>query len=106
MSVTYEWQFGVFETAPVEGELAQVVKVIHWRLVAADGDVRTSCYGTVNLAPPDADAFVAFEDLTKSWAIERVSEVVDVPALEASLAGEIQAIKNPAVVSLPAPFQN
>lgn len=106
MSIAYTWRFEAFQTAPAEGDLAQVVKVIHWRLHAEDGDARTSVYGTVNLDPPDPDDFVAFEDLTKAWAIERVSAVIDVPALEASLAGQIAAIKSPPVVSLTPPFAN
>lgn len=106
MSINYEWQFSNFETAPVEGDLAQVVKVIHWRLHASDGPVATSCYGTVNLDPPDPDDFLAYEDLTKAWAIACVSAVIDVPALEASLAGEIDRIKSPPVVSMSPPFAN
>ena len=104
--ITYTWEFSTFETAPVEETLVQVVKVIHWRLHAEDGAVRTSIYGTVNLASPNPDDFVAFNELTKQWAIDAVSSVIDVPATEAALAAEIERQKNPPVVSVVPPFQN
>lgn len=106
MSIAYTWRFEAFEKAPVEGELVDVVKVIHWRLEAADGDFSTSTYGTVTLPPADEDDFVAFEDLTKQWAIDAVSSVLDVPAIEASLAGAIDNMRSPSVVSTLPPFQN
>lgn len=106
MSVTYAWEFSTFEKAPALDGLVDVVKVIHWRLYAEDGQYKTSVYGTVVLAAPNPDNFVAYEDITKQWAIDAVSAVVDVPATEASLASVIECQKNPPVVSVAPPFQN
>lgn len=106
MTVTYEWEFSSFEKAPLVGELADVVKTIHWRLKATDGAYHTSAYGTVTLPDPDPDNFTAYEDITKQWAIDATSSVLDVATLEASLAADIDRLKNPPVVASPPPFEN
>jgi hypothetical protein len=106
MSVTYTWEFGSFEKAPSENGLADVVKVIHWRLYAKEDQYTVSVYGAVNLDPPNQDNFVAYEDITKQWAIDAVSSKLDIAALELSLAGEIERHRNPPIVSAPPPFTN
>lgn len=106
MSVTYTWEFSTFEKAPSLDGLADVVKVIHWRMYAEDAPYKTSIYGTAPLGAPNPDNFLAYEDITKQWAIDAVSSVIDVPATEAALAAEIERQKNPPVVSSAPPFQN
>ena len=106
MAITYTWEFSIFEKAPSLDGLADVVKVIHWRMHAQDGQYRTSSYGTALLGAPNPDNFLDYEDITKQWAIDAVSSVIDVPATEAALAAEIERQKNPPVVSSAPPFQN
>lgn len=106
MSVTYTWEFGSFEKAPLQDGLADVVKVIHWRLYAKEDQYVASVYGTVALDQPNQDNFIAYEDITKQWAIEAVSSKLDIPALELSLAGEIERHKNPPIISALPPFTN
>lgn len=93
--IAYTWTFPTLEVAPSEGGLNDVIKVIHWRYDAADGDYTAGAYGTVALAEPDPEAFVPFDGLTEAKVIEWVSGSVDVPALETSLAAEIERQKNP-----------
>ena len=106
MSTTFNWQFESFERAPLVGDLVDVVRVIHWRLNAADADYRTSAYGTATLPDPDEDNFTDFDDITKQWAIDAVSSVIDVPAIEASLEAQIGNMKAPSVISTLPPFDN
>lgn len=106
MSVTYTWEFSTFEKAPSQDGLTDVVRVIHWRLYAKDAPYVASIYGTVTLPAPDPDDFVAYEDITKQWAIEAVSGSLDIAAMELSLASEIERQKNPPVVSAAPPFAN
>ena len=72
-----------------------MIKTIHWRYDAVDGDYSAIAYGSVGLSSPDPEAFVPFSGLTEAKLVEWVSESVDVPSMDANLAGEINAKKNP-----------
>lgn len=104
MTITYTWEFGSFEKAPLQDGLVDVVKVIHWRLYAKDAPYVASVYGSVTLSGPDPDNFIAYEDITKQWAIDAVCGTLNVESLELSLANEIERQKNPPIVSAPPPF--
>jgi len=104
VSITYTWAFPQFDVAPAEDGLSEVVRVIHWRLRAADGAFQAETYGTTALGPPNPSAFIPYDEITESWAISAVSSDVDVPELELNLAGEIEQQKNPSVVPMRPPF--
>jgi hypothetical protein len=72
------------------------VIVAHWRATAVDGDFSASNYGTVGFTP-DASAagFIAFDSLTEADVLGWVQAEVDKDAIEASLAANIEAQKNP-----------
>lgn len=104
MSVTYTWSFPQFEVAPSEDGLADVVCVIHWRLDAIDGSYNAGAYGSVGLGAPNPAAFTPYDQITEQWAIDAVSACIDVPAVEAALAGEINKKMNPPTVPMVPPF--
>ena len=106
MAITYTWEFSQFEKAPLEDSLIDVVKVIHWRLNAEQDGYYSSVYGSAPLSPPNPDNYIAYEDITKQWAINVVSSIIDVPATEELLANQIERQKNPPVVPAPPPFTN
>lgn len=101
---TYTWSFPQFEIAKSSDGLADVVKTIHWRYDAVDGDASAGAYGSTGLDAPDAGSFVPYAQITKQWAVDNVSSKVDVPALEASLAAQIEQQKNPPTVTEVPPF--
>ena len=72
------------------------VVVAHWRATAVDGDFSAFNYGTVGFTP-DASAagFIAFDSLTEADVLGWVQAEVDKDAIEASLAANIEAQKNP-----------
>lgn len=76
------------------------VVVAHWRATAVDGDFSASNYGTVGFTP-DASAagFIAFDSLTEANVLGWVQAEVDKDAIEASLAANIEAQKNPTQAS-------
>jgi len=104
MSIVYTWSFPQFEVAPSEDGLTNVVSVIHWRLDAMDGIYSAGAYGSVALGAPDPAAFTPYADITEQWAIDAVSANIDLPAVEAALAGEINKKKNPPTVPMAPPF--
>ena len=72
------------------------VIVAHWRATAVDGDFSASSYGTVGFTPdPSASGFIAYDSLTEADVIGWVQAEVDKDAIEASLAAQIEADKNP-----------
>jgi len=81
----------------LERELADGgVVVAHWRATAVDGDFSASSYGTVGFTPdPSASGFIAYDSLTEADVIGWVQAELDQDAIEASLAAQIEADKNP-----------
>ena len=72
------------------------VVVAHWRATAVDGDFSASNYGTIGFTPdPSAAGFIAYDSLTEADVIGWVQAEVDKDAIEASLAAQIEADKNP-----------
>ena len=106
MAITYTWEFSVFDKAPSSDGLLDVVKTIHWRLNAEEDGYRATVYGTAILPDPNPDNYVAYEDITKQWAIDATSSVIDVASYEAILAANIERQKNPPIVSSAPPFSN
>jgi len=76
------------------------VVVAHWRATAVDGDFSASSYGTVGFTPdPSASGFIAYDSLTEADVIGWVQAELDQDAIEASLAAQIEADKNPTQAS-------
>ena len=104
MSITYTWSFPQFDVAKAEDGLTDVVKTIHWRYDAVDGDYSAGSYGSVGVGAPNPTDFIPYSSLTEAWVIAAVSESVDVSAMDASLATQIATAKNPPIVPMNAPF--
>jgi hypothetical protein len=101
---TFTWSFPQFDVAKAEDGLTDVVKTIHWRYDATDGDYSAGSYGTVGVGAPNPQDFIPFASLTEAWAVAAVSASVDVSAMDASLAAQIETAKNPPIVPMTAPF--
>lgn len=118
MANTYVWDFPQLDTTPTEGDLTDVVKTIHWRMTATsdthtvdsdavdeDGNPVTtylsvSAYGTAGAGEVDADAFVAFDSITKDWCKAKVLEGLGKTEaeLEAMLDEQITNLVTPPTV--------
>lgn len=105
MSITYLWNFPVFDVVKTEDGLTDVVQTIHWIYAATDGTYTASNYGTVGLGAPNPQDFIPYADLTEAWAIQACSASLDVPAMNASLAANIANQIDPPIVPMTPPFQ-
>jgi hypothetical protein len=81
-----------------------VCTAVHWTASKTDGDYTASAYGSLGLPAKDPSdpTFVAYEDITEAQAIEWTLAAMGeeaVAALEAGLDAQIEAQKNPPVVS-------
>jgi hypothetical protein len=94
------WTISTLERTLADGG----VTIAHWRATASEtvgeGDdavtYSASNYGTVGFTPDaSASGFIAYDSLTEADVIGWVQAEVDKDAIEASLAAQIEADKNP-----------
>ena len=89
---TFNWTVAQLERELSDGG----VIVAHWRCTASDGDFSASSYGTAGFtADPEAEDFVAYDDLTEADVLAWVWESVDKDATEAALQAKIDGDMNP-----------
>ena len=95
--MTTVWQISQMERTLADGG----VIVAHWRATATDGDFSASSYGTAGFTPdPSASDYVPYDDITEEVALGWCfANGVDKDAIEASLAANIEAQKNPTQAS-------
>ena len=91
------WQISQMERTLDDGG----VVVAHWRATATDGDFSASSYGTAGFTPdPSASDYVPYDSITEEAALGWCfADGVDKDAIEASLAANIEAQKNPTQAS-------
>jgi hypothetical protein len=102
----YTWTISSLETAPKEGQLIDVVKIVHWRYKGIDGDYQAETYSTYACPQPSETDFTAYPDLTEADVIGWLEAGLDVDAMKQALATQIESLKNPPIVSLPLPWSN
>jgi len=69
------------------------VSVVHWNVTATDGEHSASAYATVSWA--EGTPTIPYANLTEAEVLSWVWESVDKAATEASLAAQIELLKNP-----------
>ena len=75
------------------------VNTVHWRVNAIDGDLNASSYGSVGYAQEEGKTLVPYSNLTETAVIAWVQESLNKDTVEASLAQQIEALKNPVSAS-------
>ena len=91
MAITYEWSFPNFEC-----DSSNVVKTIHWRYTAVDGEHSASLYGSC--AGSDT---MNFDSMTKNNAVACVLENENRTEadMQTNLSEQIEELKSPALTS-------
>ena len=89
--ITYEWSFPNFEC-----DSSNVVKTIHWRYTAVDGEHSASMYGSCN-----GSEGMNFDSMTKEHCENCVLENQDttIEDMQSNLSAQIEEQKNPALTS-------
>lgn len=70
-----------------------LVTTAHYTVNAVDGEHTVGSYGTVGFER--GESFIAYASLTEAQVIAWVKDKLDVEAIEASLAAQIESLKNP-----------
>jgi hypothetical protein len=71
------------------------VVTVHYNVGATDGTYQASTYGTTSYTQTPGEAYIPYEDLTQAVVVGWVQEALDKEVVEASLQGQIDALKNP-----------
>ena len=97
--MTTVWQISQMERTL--SDPANGVIVAHWRATATDGDFSASSYGTAGFTPdPSSSDWVDYDSISEELALSWCwANGVDKDAIEASLAANIEAQKNPTQAS-------
>ena len=91
MAITYEWSFPNFEC-----DSSNVVKTIHWRYTAVDGEHSASMYGSCA-----GSEGMNFDSMTKEHCENCVLENQDttIEDMQSNLSAQIEEQKTPALTS-------
>jgi hypothetical protein len=91
--MTTTWTINQLDRETADG----LVITIHWNATATDGDFSASIYNTQQLER--GDSFVDYATLTEATVLEWLWNKVDKEVVEAALAAQIEAQKNPVKAS-------
>ena len=89
MANTYNWSVSNLDRNTADG----FVFCAHWQVSAVDGEHSASAYATVSWA--EGTPAIPYANLTEATVLNWVWESVDKEATEASLAAQIELLKNP-----------
>jgi hypothetical protein len=104
--MNYTWNVVQMDRLTSDG----FVVTVHYTVNAVDGDYFASTYGTVGYTQGEG-SYVPYADLTEAKVVGWVQESLGQETVEAALAAQIEAEKNPVqeagvpwAVTLPAPI--
>lgn len=105
MQTNYFFTISAMDCKVSQDGLSNVVSTVHWRLKAVSEDnISAETYGASTIGDPDPETFVNFEDITSEQVVSWLEDVLDIEQLHASLEAQIEAIRNPVMVTLAPPF--
>jgi hypothetical protein len=87
--MTTTWKISTLDRDVATG----FVTTAHWNCTAVDGEHSASAYATVSW--PEGTPAIPYANLTEATVLEWVWNAVDKSATEASLAAQIELLKNP-----------
>jgi len=87
--MTTTWTIAQLDRQTSDG----LVTTAHYTVNAVDGEHTAGSYGTVGFER--GESFIAYDSLTEAQVIAWVKDKLDVEAIEASLAAQIESLKNP-----------
>lgn len=87
--INYIWNLDNLDRKASNG----LVTTAHWRCTATEGEYSASVYGTVGFE--GETPAIPYESLTKEEVLAWVYDKLDKDEIEANLATQIDALKNP-----------
>jgi len=91
MATTYQWNVVQMDRLTSDG----FVVTVHYTVNAVDGDYTASTYGTVGYTEQQGEQYIPYAELTEAEVVGWVQESLGKDTVEAGLAAQIEAEKNP-----------
>jgi hypothetical protein len=88
---TYLWTINQLDRLTSNG----FVEMVHYNVSATDGDHEASIYGSINYTQTSGETYIPYDDLTQAVVVGWVQETLGKDTVEASLQGQIDALKTP-----------
>jgi len=90
MANTYTFKINAVDVHTSQNDLEKVIYNVHWSYIAQDENENTaSMIGVKSVEAPDAENFVAFEDLVQSNIIAWIEPLMDTETMQANLDAQI-----------------
>jgi hypothetical protein len=107
MAVATTWIVSQMDCYPEKDGETDVVFTVHWRCNGVDEGFSGTAYGSVAVTYAAGSPFTPYADLTQDqvvgWAKDALG-AAQVATIEANVAAQIEAQKNPPVVTPPLPW--
>jgi hypothetical protein len=87
----YQWNVVQMDRLTSDG----FVVTVHYTVNAVDGEYTASTYGTVGYTEQPDEQYIPYDQLTEAEVVGWVQESLGKDTVEASLAAQIEAQKNP-----------
>ena len=98
MNTNYFWSVYQLDTAPMEGNLIDVVITVHYGRTAVEGEYTAYSYGTMGCATPSETDFTVYDDLTFEQVCSWLENGLDTESIDAGLVANIENQINPPMV--------
>jgi hypothetical protein len=110
MEIVYNWIITSMQEYPTTPDgLDDVVFIVNWRRnaveVVGEKTYYADTFGTLGVPAPDPADFTPYPDLTFDQVCGWLEAGLNVEQIDASLVANIQQQINPAVISLPLPWE-
>lgn len=89
------------EIAPLENQLVNVVKTVHYSAKMNDGIYEAEIINSVNLASPNPNQFIAYDSLSEEVVIGWIKNFINEDSIKSALEDKITSLKNPTVYQDP-----
>lgn len=106
-TTTYTWNIAQMDAYPEYEGHTDVVFTVHWRMDGTDGEYTAGVYGSVGVTLDPEATYTPYADLTQAQVVGWVQDALgeeQVASYEANVAGQIDALVNPPVVTPPLPW--
>jgi hypothetical protein len=89
--INYTWQIVEMNRLTSDG----FVVTVHYNVTATEDEYTASTYGTVSFTEQPDESYTPYEELTQAQVVGWCQDALNKDTVEASLAGQIEALKHP-----------
>ena len=104
--IKYKWEINKLETSPSLDGLNDVVRLIHFNLIAQEDKYIAQTNSIYACPMPSDENFILYKDLTESEVINWLENGLDYESMKLFLKNKIELLKNPVIITLDLPWNN